>query len=103
MTKNFGLQTEFVDFIKKIIKEHLQQKSSFSVDVFGSRARGDFRQYSDLDLWISSSPPMTSTELAKLIEKFESSILPIKVDIVLPETVLEDYRDNILKEKVSWF
>lgn len=42
--------------IEKIIRDFLSGKQTWQVDVFGSRRRGDHRTYSDLDLWIETTP-----------------------------------------------
>ena len=50
--------------------------------VFGSRATGRARRYSDLDLAIDAGRPLTLDELARLAEAFRESDLPYRVDIV---------------------
>ncbi|NUM88384.1 MAG: nucleotidyltransferase domain-containing protein [Bdellovibrionales bacterium] len=89
--------------IRNILASVLDTKKRKSVSVFGSRATGKHRQYSDLDLWIESDPELTSRELQDLRERLEESDLPITVDVVTPATCLDAYRENILKTKMAWF
>ena len=50
--------------------------------VFGSRATGGARRYSDLDLAIDAGRPLTLDEVGCLSEAFSESDLPYKVDVV---------------------
>ncbi len=102
MPEPLGLSPQQIKEIEEKLRLCLKEKSSWNVDVFGSRRRGDFKVYSDLDLWIDSKPSLTEFEMATLREQFEESELPIKIDIVTNESVLEDYRAHISGEKVNW-
>ncbi len=99
MIKPLGLSDSQNEFIENVLRTFLKQKTQFTVSIFGSRVRGGYRQYSDLDLWIEAVPLLTRTEEADLRSLFEESELPIKVDIVTPETCLESYLENISAEK----
>ncbi len=48
--------------------------------VFGSRASGEARRFSDLDLAIDCGRPLTLDESARLAEAFSDSDLAYKVD-----------------------
>jgi predicted nucleotidyltransferase len=50
--------------------------------VFGSRATGRARRYSDLDLAIDAGRRLTLDETARLGEAFSESDLPYRVDLV---------------------
>jgi len=50
--------------------------------VFGSRATGRARLYSDLDLLVLKPPGLTLAQRADLHDAFEASELPFTVDIV---------------------
>ncbi|WP_410468737.1 nucleotidyltransferase family protein [Bdellovibrio bacteriovorus] len=102
MTKPLGLSDSQIELIEIILRNFLKSKVEFTVSVFGSRVRGGYRQYSDLDLWIEATPALTRSEEADLRSLFEESSLPIKVDIVTPESCLESYRENISVEKKVW-
>ncbi len=53
-----------------------------TVHVFGSRATGRARPFSDLDLLIADPPRLGAQRLAELHDRFEASTLPFRVDIV---------------------
>lgn len=50
--------------------------------VFGSRATGRARPYSDLDILINSTMPLSWQARADLQDAFEASNLPFRVDVV---------------------
>lgn len=52
------------------------------VAVFGSRATGRARPFSDLDLLLLEPPRLNWSQRAELREAFEASTLPFRVDLV---------------------
>ena len=70
--------------VLNIVRANLPQ--STKAWVFGSRATGRARRYSDLDLAIDAGRRLTLDEIARLTDAFSDSDLPYKVDLV-------DWRD----------
>jgi predicted nucleotidyltransferase len=52
------------------------------VRVFGSRAKGQAKPFSDLDLALMTRQPLTLAQLAELNEAFDESGLPFRVDVL---------------------
>lgn len=69
--------------------------------VFGSRARGDARPFSDLDILIETQEPLAPSVLAEMRAALEDSNLPVKIDLVDLSTLAQSYRDQVLKERVE--
>ena len=69
--------------------------------VFGSRATGRARPYSDLDLAIDAGRPLTLEELARLSEAFRDSDLPYRVDLVDWRAIGDNFRKLIAAERVG--
>jgi uncharacterized protein len=69
--------------------------------VFGSRATGRARRYSDLDLAIDAGRRLTLDETAKLAEAFSDSDLPYRVDIIDWHTIDDRWRQTIVAERVA--
>jgi type I restriction enzyme, S subunit len=67
------------------------------ISVFGSRATGTSKQYSDLDLVIIGEQRLSLSELADLTNAFAESDLPYKVDIVDWASISESFQ-KIIKE-----
>jgi type I restriction enzyme S subunit len=69
--------------------------------IFGSRATGRARRYSDLDLAIDAGRRLTLDEIAALSEAFSDSDLPYKVDLVDWHEIDERWRHSIAAERVA--
>lgn len=80
-----------------ILAAHLPQGSA--VWVFGSRATGRARRFSDLDLAIDAGRRLTLDEIATLVEEFTESDLPYKVDIVDWRGIDRRFRQMIMVER----
>ena len=68
------------------------------VAVFGSRATGQARPFSDLDLLFIEPPRLTWTQRADLRDAFEASALPFGVDLVELDGLAEGMRARVLAE-----
>lgn len=65
--------------VKAILAKHIPDAV---VWVFGSRATGKAKKYSDLDLCIKALRPLDLNVMSALAEDFSESDLPWKVDLV---------------------
>jgi predicted nucleotidyltransferase len=81
----------------KIIQEILS-KYPYTFYAFGSRARGNPKQFSDLDLCFVQEIPL-KTQIA-IESDFEESDLPYKVDLVNWNTMNDDFKKIIEKDLV---
>lgn len=72
------------------------QKSGYRVHLFGSRARGSHRPFSDVDLLIDGSEQLSLALLGELRERLELGPLPFKVDLVEWSSLAESYREEVL-------
>jgi uncharacterized protein len=68
--------------------------------VFGSRATGRARRYSDLDMAIDAGRRLSLDEIARLREAFSDSDLPYKVDLVDWHDVDDRWRQIIAAGRV---
>ena len=68
------------------------------VAVFGSRATGRARPFSDLDLLFVEPPRLTWAQRADLRDAFEASALPFGVDVVELAGLAEGMRQRVLAE-----
>ena len=62
------------------------------VRAFGSRASGNARRHSDLDLVIMTERPLDVVVLAKMTAAFSESPLPFKVDVLDWASLEENFR-----------
>lgn len=83
--------------VKAILARHV---SDAFVWVFGSRATGKAKRYSDLDLCIKANEPLGLDVMSALAEDFSDSDLPWKVDLVDWHSISEAFRAIIDRDKV---
>lgn len=68
--------------------------------VFGSRATGHARLYSDLDILISEPQLLNWRARADLTDAFEASSLPFKVDVVEQARLAPGIATRVLNERL---
>jgi predicted nucleotidyltransferase len=93
------LPAEHRRLVLEILRAHLPQ--STGAWVFGSRATGRARRYSDLDLAIDAGRPLTLDGIARLTEAFSDSSLPYRVDLVDWHDIDDRWRRIIVAERVA--
>ncbi len=96
---NFGLDDADWKLIQEMIINPLSSAGA-KIWIFGSRARGDFKKFSDLDVLYMSSKKLDPSLIASIRENLEESQLPIKIDLVSEADLADSYRDQILSERV---
>jgi uncharacterized protein len=77
---SLDLEAEQRRLVLAILNAHLPPGAT--AWVFGSRATGRARRYSDLDLAIDAGRPLTLDQMAELVEAFRDSDLPYRVDLI---------------------
>lgn len=68
-------------FIKQVIFKFLNSQD-YRVFIFGSRATGKARKFSDFDVGIIGKKPVPRKILGSIEETFEESDLPFHIDVV---------------------
>lgn len=97
MTSALALTPEEKLIVTTLLKEFVPDKE---VWVFGSRAKGTAKPYSDLDLAVIGEDPLPLLVRVGLEEAFSSSLLPWKVDVL--DWAITDvvFRDLIQKDHI---
>ena len=93
----FGLTKEQFQYIQETVIDPLKSNGA-TVWIFGSRARGDNKKYSDLDIMVESREDI-STIVGKIQETLESENFPYKVDMVQNKDFAESYRESFEMDK----
>ena len=93
------LSSEYRRLVLDLLRANLPQR--VRAWVFGSRATGRARRYSDLDLAIDAGRPLTLDETARLAEAFSDSDLPYRVDVVDWHAIDDRFRGVIAGERVA--
>lgn len=92
-----AVSEDHLRIVREILHKHVP---SYTVWAFGSRVKGKAKPYSDLDLCIKSSQPLSLAVLASLSEDFSESDLPWRVDVVDWATTQAPFRNIIERDKV---
>lgn len=91
------LDEKYITFIKSVIDKYLNDYELF---LFGSRAKGNARKYSDIDIAISSS--IFSEEIKnKITFELENSTLPYMVDIIDLNNISEIFKNSIKNSMIK--
>jgi predicted nucleotidyltransferase len=96
MTTTLDLSEDHLAILRSVLAAHLPAGSRACV--FGSRAHGGARRYSDLDLALEWSRPLGLDMLARIAEALSESDLPFKVDIVDLATVEPVFRARVVAD-----
>lgn len=81
--------------IKTLVAPHLPD-NSYSVVMFGSWVKGKNRVFSDVDIGIIGPKPLSGKVYSDIIDAFEQSDLPYRVDIVDFSCVSDRVKKNAL-------
>lgn len=98
MTNQIIMERRHEDIVRGILSELVPLNA---VWVFGSRAGGTPKVYSDLDLVLIDSPLISQKTLAQLKLRFEESNLPYRVDAMLWSSLDHSFQELIKKHYIS--
>jgi predicted nucleotidyltransferase len=85
------------DIVLAILRRRIPDKTVWA---FGSRTDGKARKYSDLDLVIVGSEPIPNDIYDQLVEDFDDSELPIRVDLLDWNRIDDNFKPHILEHHV---
>ena len=72
------------------------------VYLFGSRARENHNERSDIDIAIDTGSPISLTEKGQILSMIDALNIPQKTDVVDFQRAPQALKDNILKEGILW-
>ena len=89
------LNPKHFETVQHILAKHVP---GYEVRAFGSRVKWTAKDYSDLDLAVVGSKPLTLRQTGQLVEAFEESNLPIRVDILDWHRISKEFKKIITEE-----
>jgi type I restriction enzyme S subunit len=92
-----AMRPDLWPIVREILRSHVPH---YEVWAFGSRAKGQPKPYSDLDLAIISDARLPLNVSAGLADAFSESDLPWRVDLVDWATTSPSFRKIIERDKV---
>ena len=98
---SFGLDEKIIENIKKILAKYEEVESA---KIYGSRARGDYREASDIDIALFGEN-LTHSINTKIFYDIDELYLPYKIDLINFNslTIENKIRENILREGVEFY
>ena len=99
MTLKLAMTDQEQSIVSAIQCEHLP--GDVTVHVFGSRAGGRVKAWSDLDLLLEGPAALPLSLIAALVEAFDESDLPWKVDLVDRKTISDGFGQLIDQTKIA--
>lgn len=91
----------YLEDLKSLVLNHLANYK-VRVYLFGSYARGEARNTSDVDLAILPLEPISNSVLVELRDKIEESTLPYQIDLIDMSIATDDLKAQILAEGLLW-
>ncbi len=98
----FGLTETELKFILDQVVKPLKAIGS-KVYLFGSRANGKYKKFSDVDLLyvIEANRPAHLSLISQITIKIEESEFPYKVDLVCESELADSYRASVDLDKIE--
>ena len=97
MKSKISVYERSLELLKDIARDVFKGED-VTVVLFGSRARGDYFETSDMDVGILPRKEINRSKVALLREKIENSNIPYKVDVVVLSQASKEFTDKVLKE-----
>lgn len=99
--QRFGLDNKVIEDIINILKKNEEVESA---KIFGSRARGDYRKSSDIDIALFGDK-LTSSINTKIYFEIDDLYLPYKIDLINFNSIGSEnkIRESILREGVEFY
>ena len=94
---SLDVRPDHLKIVLNILNKYVPDREVWA---FGSRATGNARETSDLDLVIIGETPLEFETLAALRDAFSESKIPYRVDVVDWATTSESFRKIIQQEKM---
>jgi predicted nucleotidyltransferase len=93
MTLRFGLKETTIEKICGVLAQFPQVKKGI---IYGSRAKGNYKNGSDIDLTLHGDESLTLNTLYKISEKLDDLLLPYTFDLSIFDQLSDpDFIDHI--------
>ena len=90
----YGLPQRTIDSMEKIFRKYGNIKQ---VILYGSRAKGNYRNASDIDITLKTSENFNRVQLLRIMNDFDDSDIPYLTDI----SVYDKLNNDALKDHIN--
>jgi len=81
-------------------RDELRAMGVSSLSLFGSVARGEATEGSDVDLLVEFDRPVGLFHLFDVQYRLEEILGVAKVDLIMPDALRKEFRDEVLREAI---
>jgi len=100
MKSKTGVYENSLELLKNMASDVFKDEEVVVI-LFGSRARGDYFETSDVDVGILTKGKVNKSKITLFRERIENSNIPYKVDIVDLSQTSEEFANKVLEEGLS--
>ncbi len=101
MEESFGLKQETIDRIRSVLASYPQIDRAI---LYGSRAKGNYKPGSDIDLTLVGGPDLTFRSLTAILNDIDDLLLPYSFDMsIISEIEDPDVLDHIRRVGVVFY
>ena len=93
------IKSKYKSAIIKVIRKYLPDCNIY---LFGSRATGKAKEYSDIDIALDNFSVIDRRFLRKITDELEDTNIPLEIDVVDIYVSSDDLRAKIKKEGILW-
>ena len=97
--KELDRMSRYKDILLTIIHTYLPQAKVY---LFGSRARKDHREGSDIDVALDADTVIDEKTMFNISDAIEESLIPVFVDLLDYHLISDDMKQEIKRDGVQW-
>ncbi len=96
----FGISDSHWHDLEQMLLAKIRSQK-LKVYIFGSRAKGKYHPFSDIDLLVDdANQVMNLSVINDALEEIENSNFPYKIDLVYSTELASSYREDVEKTKI---
>lgn len=93
------INPKYKDMILRAMEYHFPKAKIY---LFGSRARGDNKPGSDIDLAVDTGERISTQEIWRARNTLENLLISLSIDLVDMNAIPSELKELILKEGIEW-
>jgi len=94
------LDDTIISIIRNIVRARLPDQS-YKAFIFGSRATGKSRRYSDIDVGILGPEKVPGAHLTDIEQALDDSDIPYRTDVIDFTNVSDIFKQNAMRNVIS--
>jgi len=100
-TPRFGLKETVIEKLCRVFAKYPQVSKAV---LYGSRAKGNYKNGSDIDLTLHGGADLTPNILYKILDDIDDLLLPYTVDLSIYRTLNDpDFIDHIQRVGITFY